>query len=228
MTSVVPGLIKIGRTHDYEQRMYNLEHDGYRNVTGLKRVFALEVDEHEAKEELLHTIFEKSRVADTELFALDVNIVIQLLSSFEGTVIYPIDETKDDIFDGAFEAGQSKGIPDGRYTLKKKKVSDNKIVHAVVDIKNGHWVLKKDSVLGIHEDAGVSKQAKITRASLSLDANGVLLSDYDCGECTPSHAGAVVMNQSNSGWTDWKNKDNQPIDIYRQKGGSACQTPECT
>ena len=228
MTSVVPGLIKIGRTHDYEQRMYNLEHDGYRNVTGLNRVFALEVEDHEAKEELLHTIFEKSRVADTELFALDVNIVIQLLSSFEGKIIYPVDETKDAMFEEATENKQSKGIPDGRYTLRKKKVSDNKVVHAVVNIINGRWIIQKGSVLGMHEDAGVSKQAKITRASMPLDANGVLLSDYDFGECTPSHAGAVVMNQSNCGWTDWKNDKNQPIDIYRQKKKNDCESSEDT
>lgn len=40
MTTVVPGLIKIGktRTNNYEQRMYNLEHNGYFNVVGLKGV----------------------------------------------------------------------------------------------------------------------------------------------------------------------------------------------
>ena len=42
MTTAVPGLIKIGKTGsaNFEQRMYNLEHDGYRNVTALKISFA--------------------------------------------------------------------------------------------------------------------------------------------------------------------------------------------
>ena len=42
MTTVVPGLIKIGKaqTTRFEDRMYNLEHNGYRNVTGLRRKFA--------------------------------------------------------------------------------------------------------------------------------------------------------------------------------------------
>ena len=91
MTTAVPGLIKIGKTGstNFEQRMYNLEHDGYRNVTALKRSFAIEVDDYDEKEAMLHTIFEKSRVSDTELFALDVNIVTQLLSSFDGVVRCP-------------------------------------------------------------------------------------------------------------------------------------------
>ena len=92
MTTAVPGLIKIGKTgsKNFEQRMYNLEHDGYRNVTALKRAFAIEVDDYDEKETLLHVIFEKSRLSDTELFAIDVNIVIQLLSSFDGNMIYPV------------------------------------------------------------------------------------------------------------------------------------------
>ena len=95
MTTAVPGLIKIGKTgsDNFTQRMYNLEHNGYRNVTYLKRAFAIEVDDYNKKEEMLHKIFEKSRVGDTELFALDIHIAIQLLSSFEGKLIYPLGKT---------------------------------------------------------------------------------------------------------------------------------------
>ena len=105
MTTVVDGLIKIGKTgtSNYESRMYSLERNGYANVTGLKRRFAIEVDDYDEKEELLDTIFEKSNVPGTELFALDVNLVIQLLSSFEGKVVFPIDERKERIFDEATE-----------------------------------------------------------------------------------------------------------------------------
>ena len=61
MTTVVDGLIKIGKTgsSNFESRMYNLERNGYANVTGLKRRFAIEVEDYDAKEELLDTIFEK-------------------------------------------------------------------------------------------------------------------------------------------------------------------------
>ena len=37
------------------------------------------------------------------------------------------------------------------------------------------------------------------------------------GECTPSSAGEVVMNQSSNGWMEWMTKDGQPIDIFRKK-----------
>ena len=89
MSTAVPGLIKIGKTNtnNYKDRMYNLEHNGYRNVTALKREFAIEVENYDAKEHMLHTIFAKSRVDNTELFALDLDIAKQLLSSFEGTIV---------------------------------------------------------------------------------------------------------------------------------------------
>lgn len=103
MTTVVQGLVKIGKTgtDNFESRMYNLEHNGYANVTGLKRCFAIEVEDYNEKESLLDTIFSKSNVVGTELFAIDVNIVVQLLSSFEGKVIYPVSEDKEQVFDNA-------------------------------------------------------------------------------------------------------------------------------
>lgn len=219
MTTVVPGLIKIGKTgtSNYEQRMYQLEHNGYSNVTGLKRSFAIEVEDYEDKETLLHTIFEKSRVADTELFSVDVNIARQLLSSFDGTVVYPKDESKKEIFEEAADNSKSLLIPDGQYTFERKKKSDNKTVKATASIRNGNWKILKGSILGIHEDKGGAQKAREIRKTMAIDENGVLLEDADLGVCTPTFAGNVVLNQANNGWDEWKTMSGQPIDIYRVK-----------
>ena len=219
MTTAVPGLIKIGKTRsaNFEQRMYNLEHDGYRNVTALKRSFAIEVDDYDEKEAMLHTIFEKSRVSDTELFALDVNIVTQLLSSFDGIVVFPKTETKSEVFDSAVDNAKGKLLPNGTYTFQRNKKSDNRVVKATAVIDYGRWTLLKGSVLGVVEDVGVSQKAKTLRMSMQIDSNGKLLEDTELGECSPSFAGSIVMNQSNNGWTDWKDKDGNPVDIYRKR-----------
>ncbi len=93
MTTAVSGLIKIGQTSssNYKERMRNLEANGYYNVAGLKQYFAIEVTDYIAKESLLHEIFAKHRVASSELFALDFELIKQLLLSFEGDVVYPLD-----------------------------------------------------------------------------------------------------------------------------------------
>ena len=165
MTSVVPGLIKIGKTMsaNYEQRMYSLEHDGYRNVTGLKRRFAIEVDKYDDKEALLHKIFEKSRVSDTELFAIDVNDAVQLLSSFDGTVVFPKTEAKEEIFIDAADSSKSKLIPNGTYFFEREKLSENKVIKASAVIDNGRWIILKDSIFGIKEQPGVSQKATAVR-----------------------------------------------------------------
>ncbi len=219
MKTVVPGLIKIGKTGsgNYEHRMYDLEHNGYRNVTGLQRAFAIEVDDYDEKESLLHTIFEKSRLADTELFAIDVNIVIQLLSSFDGNMIYPIAEQKDAVFEEAADNSQGKLIPNGKYTLKRKKRADNTDISATAIVQNGKWTLIKGSVVGMTENAGVSKKARRVRDDMSLDSCGKLLVDFELGECSPSFAAVVVMNGATDGWFDWKNAEGKPVDIYRVK-----------
>lgn len=105
MTTAVSGLIKIGQTgtQNYTERMRFLEANGYSNVSGLKRFFAIELDEYVDKENLLHEIFNKHQVGNSELFALDYELVRQLLLSFDGKVIYPENVDKEKEFDKVSE-----------------------------------------------------------------------------------------------------------------------------
>lgn len=99
MTTAVSGLVKIGQTgtNNYQERMRNLEANGYYNVAGLKRFFAIELEDYAEKEPLLHDIFNKHRVGESELFAPDQELIRQLLLSFKGRIIYPenIDQEKE-------------------------------------------------------------------------------------------------------------------------------------
>ncbi len=139
MTTAVSGLIKIGRagTDNYQERMRVLESNGYYNVVGLKRYFAIEVEDYHIKENLLHEIFNKHRVGSSELFALDQDLAKQLLLSLEGKVIYPQQVNKEKEFDvvsavrkqGALFSFYKKGIDDGSLI---NFTSDNSITAKVV------------------------------------------------------------------------------------------------
>lgn len=128
ISTAVPGLIKIGRTTTdrFDSRMYELERNGYNNVTGLRREFAIEVNRYDEKEHMLDDIFAKARVPGSELFALDINLAIELLASFEGRQIYPKTgtESKSKVFDDAAKNHQENTdgqcIPDGTYYLNRK------------------------------------------------------------------------------------------------------------
>lgn len=123
MTTAVSGLIKIGQTGtgNYQERMRNLEANGYYNVVGLKRFFAIELEDYTEKESLLKEIFNKHQVGNSELFALDYEMARQLLLSFEGTVVYPEAVNKDRAFDTASKTRKQnerfsfyrKGLKDG-------------------------------------------------------------------------------------------------------------------
>lgn len=132
MTTAVSGLIKIGktRTDQFENRMYQLESNGYSNVVALKRCFAIEVDDYDEKETLLHEIFSKSQVGGSELFALNKDLVIRLLSSFEGCQIYPKQEKKDS-FEQA-EIASQEGL-EGQYFHNDKNGSVVAVLKMVGD-----------------------------------------------------------------------------------------------
>lgn len=217
MTTIVPGLIKIGKTgsSNFKNRMDTLKRDGYRNVAGLECCFAIELDNYDETEVLLKRIFDKSRLPNTELFILDADLVTQLLSSFNGTLIYPPNKTKEEIIESAIDKQDSKLIPNGIYTLQQKKRSTQKIIKATAEVVDGNWILKKGSIIELTEDGVVKQNVIVTRASMRFDSDGVLLEDKEIGE-SPSLAASVVMYQSLNGWIKWKDNNGNFIDIYRK------------
>jgi T5orf172 domain len=126
MTTAVSGLIKIGKTgsENYKERMRNLESNGYYNVSGLKKLFAIEVNDYDGKESLLHEIFVKNQVGSSELFALDYQIVQQLLLSFDGRVVYPEEINKMEVFEEISES-QRQG---NKFSFYKKGLKDGDII----------------------------------------------------------------------------------------------------
>lgn len=93
--SCTQGLLKIGctQTDQFENRMRILESDGYKQFNGFHREFAVEVEDYEKKETLVHRLFDKSQVKingkGIEMFATDIDLVKDLLRAFSGRQIYP-------------------------------------------------------------------------------------------------------------------------------------------
>ncbi len=217
MTTIVPGLVKIGKTgiNNFEQRMYHLERNGYVNVVGLKRRFAIAVEDYDEKEALLHDIFSKSNIENTELFAIDIDLVVQLLSSFEGNQVYPETITKEEVFDTATDertnanAVNKYPIPNGTYYLNEKAKGFG-IVKATMDINEKSFIVKKGSRCLPCEQDWMPEARKN-----AIIKDGFLNEDIECR--SPSTAGWVVLGHANNGWKIWKNNNGEPIDIYRKK-----------
>ena len=128
MTTIVSGLIKIGicETKQYSERMRKLESDGYNNVTGLKRFFAIEVENYKEKENLLkNNVYRNCRVGMSELFVQDKDLAKELLLAFEGKVIYPDTKDKEKEF----------------ITISKTNEQNNKFSFYNKGLKNGDIVI---------------------------------------------------------------------------------------
>lgn len=131
MTTAVSGLIKIGQTGtvNFQERMRFLEANGYYNVSGLKRFFAIEINDYKEKENLIHEIFNKQRIGDSELFALDYDLVRQLLLSFDGNIIFPKDINKEKQFDEVSKA-REQGV---LFSFYRKGIKKGEEVFFVAD-----------------------------------------------------------------------------------------------
>ncbi|OLA74124.1 MAG: hypothetical protein BHW62_05735 [Acinetobacter sp. CAG:196_36_41] len=210
--TIVDGLIKIGKTqtNNFEQRMYQLEHNGYCNVTGLRRRFAIEVDKYHDKELLIHEVFGKSQVGGTELFALNIDTVIQLLSSFEGKIIYP-KEDKNKIFEEATEKIKSKSIQNGTYFCS---IGD---YNAKVEISDNGWTLLKNSIINTEPNSKLRGKLLPVLNLVKFNEKGIIMEDFPLGDVTPSFAGNLVCGNNCNGWFIWKDENGKAIDCYRSK-----------
>ncbi|MCM1315268.1 MAG: hypothetical protein NC205_06505 [Prevotella sp.] len=78
------------------------------------------------KEIMLHSLFDKSRLQNSELLATGINLVIQLLTSFEGKQMYRKNEKKEQVFADATENRQicTDGIKveNGRFIALKRDI----------------------------------------------------------------------------------------------------------
>lgn len=205
------GVVKIGKTTNFENRMREIESNGYRHFY-LKRHYAVEVENVDAKETALHKAFGYCRLGDTELFAVDKDVVTSLMSSFDGTKIYPQDVSNEEVLIDAVENIKTKVIPDGDYYIKHNGHT------ATMRVQNGKLTLVKGSY--IPEKTAPSFVTDLSyKTWLSIREN--LLEDNKLTEDLPmssvSRAGGIAVGRPSNGWMDWKNAEGQPIDIYRKK-----------
>ena len=127
MNTAVSGLVKIGKagTANYQERMRALEANGYYNVSGLKRFLAIELEDYNEKESLLHEIFSKHQVGGSELFAVDQELIRQLLLSFDGRVIYPLNVDREREFDIVATARKQGAL----FSFYKRGIQDGETIH---------------------------------------------------------------------------------------------------
>jgi len=188
MTTAVSGLIKIGQTgkDNFQERMRFLEANGYYNVSGLKRFFAIELEDHIEKENLLKEIFSKHRVGDSELFALDYDLVKQLLLSFDGKVIYPKDVNKEKEFDevsrareqGARFSFYKKGIKNGEEIvfIADKDITAKVVGEREVEYGGQTWKLSP-LTYKVYEQKGMLNESGAYQGAAYWQYNGKKLKD---------------------------------------------------
>ena len=176
-------------------------------------IWLREVEDYDEKELMLDDIFSKSRVENTELFAVDINMVVQLLSSFEGTQIYPKPEemSKEEVFDEAVFKREGTVIPDGIYTLARKP-KDSTDFSAKMQVLSGEYIVLAGSNCIPYKEREGKTIPKVIKDAVVID--GILKNDVKCN--SPSTAGILVLGMENNGWLTWKDENGKYIDEYRK------------
>ncbi len=188
----ISGLIKIGiaETKQYQERMRHLEHNGYYNVTGLKKFFAIEVEDYKEKERMLHKVLDRycvgSEKSRSELFTFDVELARELLMAFDGRIFYPdIKDKEKEFAELARVSGQNnrfsfydKGIKDGdTITFHADKDVTAKVVgEREVDYLGQTYKLSRLAYI-LYEEMGKLNKSGAYQGAAHFEFNGKLLKD---------------------------------------------------
>lgn len=99
----------------------------------IKRQFIIEIDDNDQVEKDVDEIFKTRQVGNTELFACNIERVIKALSCFNGKIIFPLNEVKEEIVKKSNEGIASSELPKGDYTFK----SERKGYQGTIRVENG-------------------------------------------------------------------------------------------
>lgn len=188
MTTAVPDLIKIGITQEkqYPERMRYLEANGYYNVVGLKRAFAIKISDYREKEKLLQDIFSKQRLGQSELFALDSELAMRLLTAFEGEVIYPPSADREKEFAALAKTNDqnnrfsfyAKGLKNGDVVTFIKDKNEKARVSGEREVEyNGHIWKLSPLVRRLFENRGEVNKSGAYQGAAYFEFNGKKLKD---------------------------------------------------
>ncbi len=190
MATLMPTIIKIGRTEEkqFKERMRKLETDGYNQMNGLKRYFAIKVSNYIGKERLLQDVFAQQRIGKTELFCLDAELVVSLLTEFGGKIIYP--ETQDNnnekeiatlsktITQNRLFSFYKKGIPEGAIVtfIKDKDITAKVVGDREVEYQGDTWKLS-GLARKLFEDRGEVNKSGAYQGAAYFEYKGKKLKD---------------------------------------------------
>ena len=111
-------------------------------------------------------------------------------------------------------ADNTKVVPDGVYYMSwKLKRWGNKTAKGKMQVLGGKYIVLTGSDVCPNEGHGLFDAVRIKRESANI-INDTLQEDIVFK--SPSGAAEFITGGSANGWTVWKTKDGQAIDIYRQ------------
>lgn len=97
---------------------------------------------------------------------MDIDLVVQLLSSFDGKQVYPEFVTKEEVFDEVTKERQIKSdwamIPDGEYYLSENKKDFGKIQAKTV-VENGVFTVLQGSICAPTKEGWIPEARKMHR-----------------------------------------------------------------
>lgn len=123
-------------------------------------------------------------------------------------------EADEDINDSLTGPEARKNVPNGIYYFERKvKRLNNATLHATMEVKDGKFILLAGSDVAMDTGTGLAPNIDLLRNQANIE-DGKLMENVEM--YSPSATGEFVTGAACNGWTNWRTKDGEKIDIYRK------------
>lgn len=192
--------------------MTELERNGYGNVAGLKRRFAIEVEDYDDKEGLIHELSPSPVWPDPSSLPLMRTLWFSSSRLWAGARCSPRARPRGRLRQG-YGGASGKGSRScrSRWDLPPEEENEGRRHGGrPQEVHGGQFVVKAGArCLPVTEEDRTPEPRKTAEV-----VDGVLQADVVCD--APSTAAWVVLGSSSNGWKVWKDQRGRSINTYRR------------
>ena len=207
MSTPIEGLARLdwSPSDQFEKQVQFIENKA---AIPLSRAYAIEVDDCKAVMALLWKLLAPYRVRDSLFLAIDLSLLIELLSLLGGRQVYPKVSQENVI-------KEETDFPSGPWCLTRKVKGFGLVKGTMFYLGEDRWLVKAGSIVNTNDSGKNKRPSRDLYKVADIDSRCVLKTDIVAQ--SPSGAAGLLVGRNVNGWDYWLDENGRTLGSYRAK-----------
>lgn len=213
MSTPIEGLARLdwSPSDQFEKQVQFIENKA---AIPLSRAYAIEVDDCKAVMALLWKLLAPYRVRDSLFLAIDLSLLVELLSLLGGRQVYPKVSQENVIKEEQVDQKETN-FPGGPWYLTRKVRDFGLVKGTMFYLGDDRWLVKAGSIVNTNGSRNSKRPSRNLYKVADIDPRCVLKTDIVAQ--SPSGAAGLLVGRNINGWDYWLDENGRTLGSYRAK-----------